>query len=123
MPEELYGNIYDIQKFSVHDAARHKDRHISEGCPLRCLWCHSPESQCFGPDVAWMDIRCIGFKYCTLCRDACDRGAISESVPKKKPFERRGAYIPGDRQDQVRHVPEVRRGLSLEPPFTIRSAE
>ncbi len=83
MADELFGNIYDIQKFSVHDGPGIRTDIFLKGCPLKCLWCHSPESQGFGPDVAWMDIRCIGFKYCALCRDACDRGAISESAPKK----------------------------------------
>jgi pyruvate formate lyase activating enzyme len=66
MPDELYGNIYDIQKFSVHDGPGIRTDIFLKGCPLKCLWCHSPESQGFGSDVAWMDIRCIGFKYCTL---------------------------------------------------------
>ena len=80
---ELYGNIYDIQKFSVHDGPGIRTDIFLKGCPLKCLWCHSPESQGFGSDVAWMDIRCIGLEYCGLCQKACDRGAISVSEPKK----------------------------------------
>ncbi|NMA36961.1 MAG: glycyl-radical enzyme activating protein [Papillibacter sp.] len=83
MSEELHGNIYDIQKFSVHDGPGIRTDVFLKGCPLKCLWCHSPESQGFGSDVAYMDIRCVGIKHCGLCLKACDRGAISESEPKK----------------------------------------
>ena len=82
MSEEIFGNIYDIQKFSVHDGPGIRTDVFTKGCPLRCLWCHSPESQTFGPDVAWMDIRCIGMKYCALCMKACEDGAITEGEPK-----------------------------------------
>lgn len=81
MPEEIYGNIYDIQKFSVHDGPGIRTDVFTKGCPLRCLWCHSPESQEFGPDLAWMDIRCIGTSYGGLCINACDKGALSAGEP------------------------------------------
>ena len=82
MSTEIFGNIYDIQKFSVHDGPGIRTDIFTKGCPLRCLWCHSPESQTFGPDVAYMDIRCIGMKYGAMCMKACDRGAISEGPLK-----------------------------------------
>lgn len=83
MAEEIYGNIYDIQKFSVHDGPGIRTDVFTKGCPLRCLWCHSPESQQFGPDLAWMELRCIGAGYGGMCVKACDQGAISlrEPVP------------------------------------------
>ena len=82
MAETLYGNIYDIQKFSVHDGPGIRTDIFLKGCPLKCLWCHSPESQGFGNDLAFMDIRCIGLKYGDLCRKACPQGAISAGEPK-----------------------------------------
>ena len=82
MSTEIFGNIYDIQKFSVHDGPGIRTDIFTKGCPLKCLWCHSPESQTFGPDVAYMDIRCIGMKYGAMCMKACDRGAISEGPLK-----------------------------------------
>lgn len=78
MADEVYGNIYDIQKFSVHDGPGIRTDVFTKGCPLRCLWCHSPESQSFGADLAWMDIRCIGTQYGGMCLKACEYGAISE---------------------------------------------
>ncbi len=86
MSEEIFGNIYDIQKFSVHDGPGIRTDIFTKGCPLKCLWCHSPESQGFGGDLAFMDIRCIGMKVCGLCLKACDRGAITagEEQPNAK---------------------------------------
>ena len=81
MAEEIYGNIYDIQKFSVHDGPGIRTDVFTKGCPLRCLWCHSPESQEFGSDVAWMDIRCIGAGFGGMCVQACDQGAIKLGEP------------------------------------------
>ena len=77
MADEIYGNIYDIQKFSVHDGPGIRTDVFTKGCPLRCLWCHSPESQGFGPDLAWMDIRCIGVEFGGKCVESCEYGAIS----------------------------------------------
>lgn len=82
MAEELTGYVYDIQKFSVHDGPGIRTDIFTKGCPLRCLWCHSPESQSFDSDVAFMDLKCIGMKYGAMCREACDRGAISVGETK-----------------------------------------
>ncbi len=83
MAETIYGYIYDIQKFSVHDGPGIRTDVFTKGCPLRCLWCHSPESQSFGDDVAMMDIRCVGKGMGCDCEAACPEGAISwrEPVP------------------------------------------
>ena len=77
MADMQYGNVYDIQKFSVHDGPGIRTDVYLKGCPLHCLWCHSPESQSFGHDVAFMDVRCVGREDCGLCAPVCDRGAMS----------------------------------------------
>ncbi len=83
MAEELIGNVYDIQKFSVHDGPGIRTTVFLKGCPLHCLWCHSPESQRFESDLAYMEMKCIGLEVCALCLKACDRGAISPGEKKK----------------------------------------
>ena len=37
--------IFNIQKFSVHDGPGIRTTVFFKGCPLRCKWCHNPESQ------------------------------------------------------------------------------
>ena len=39
--------IFDIEKFAVHDGPGIRTVVFLKGCPLRCIWCHNPESQSF----------------------------------------------------------------------------
>jgi pyruvate formate lyase activating enzyme len=39
------GLIFDIRRFSVHDGPGIRTTVFFKGCPLRCWWCHNPESQ------------------------------------------------------------------------------
>ncbi|MBE6967820.1 MAG: glycyl-radical enzyme activating protein [Ruminococcaceae bacterium] len=73
----LTGKIYDIQGFSVQDGPGIRTTVFLKGCPLRCPWCHSPESQAFYPQLSWISMRCVGTKYCQeRCIKACPKQAI-----------------------------------------------
>lgn len=39
---EIIGHLYDIQGYSVHDGPGIRTTVYLKGCPLKCLWCHSP---------------------------------------------------------------------------------
>ncbi len=75
--KKLTGKIYDIQGFSVHDGPGIRTTVFLKGCPLRCPWCHSPESQEFPTELNWMEIRCVGTETCSRCSFACPEKAIS----------------------------------------------
>ena len=47
-------NIFDIKRFAVHDGPGIRTTVFMKGCPLRCWWCHNPESQ--SPDPVTVDI-------------------------------------------------------------------
>ena len=41
--------VFRIQRYSVHDGPGIRTTLFFQGCPLRCAWCHNPESQARGP--------------------------------------------------------------------------
>ena len=81
--KELTGKFYDIQGFSVHDGPGIRLTLFMKGCPLRCLWCHSPESQEFYTELNWMEIKCVGIEKCGNCLTVCPHDAISPGKKKK----------------------------------------
>ncbi len=81
--KELTGKFYDIQGFSVHDGPGIRLTVFMKGCPLRCLWCHSPESQEFPTELNWMEIKCVGIEKCGNCLTVCPHDAISPGKKKK----------------------------------------
>ena len=71
------GIVFDIKKFSIHDGPGIRTTIFFKGCPLRCWWCHNPESQSPEPELTFRKSRCIG---CGACREACSRGAIAADL-------------------------------------------
>lgn len=67
------GLIFDVKHFAVHDGPGVRTTIFLKGCPLGCLWCHSPESQEAKPQIAFNPDRCIG---CGSCVESCQEGAL-----------------------------------------------
>jgi len=40
----MTGILFDIKRFAVHDGPGIRTTVFLKGCPLKCLWCHNPES-------------------------------------------------------------------------------
>lgn len=45
------GIVFDIQRSALHDGPGIRTTVFLKGCPLRCAWCHNPESQAFAPET------------------------------------------------------------------------
>ncbi len=64
----ITGTIFDIEKFAIHDGPGIRTTVFLKGCPLRCLWCHNPESQHRAREIFFTPEKCIG---CGWCFQAC----------------------------------------------------
>jgi len=41
----MTGLVFDIKRYAIHDGPGIRTTVFLKGCPLRCWWCHNPESQ------------------------------------------------------------------------------
>ncbi|HBH87843.1 MAG: glycyl-radical enzyme activating protein [Smithella sp.] len=69
--------ITDIAKFSVNDGPGFRTNVFLKGCPLRCEWCHNPETIPTYPEVYWKKRLCV---QCGACMEACPRDAINPPI-------------------------------------------
>ena len=66
--------IFNIQKFSTHDGDGVRTTIFFKGCPLRCMWCHNPESQHYYKELIFHQHKCTT---CGRCVAKCKQGANS----------------------------------------------
>lgn len=70
--KEITGILFDIQRFSINDGPGIRTNLFFKGCPLRCLWCHNPESYQAGRQMSFLKNACVG---CMACVAACPNQA------------------------------------------------
>ncbi len=72
--------IVDVKRASLEDGPGIRSVVFFKGCPLRCVFCHNPEAQEAGPEIAFCEERCIRCGECVL---ACRRSAIDLASPSR----------------------------------------
>ena len=105
--------IFDIKRYAISDGPGIRIAIYFKGCPLRCAWCHNPESQSPKVQKLYTASKCIGAQdcievcpedalimtpdgivtysekctLCGLCADACPTKAIEMSGKLYSPEE------------------------------------
>jgi pyruvate formate lyase activating enzyme len=76
MSDYSFPLVVDIKRDSLEDGPGIRSVVFFKGCPLRCTFCHSPETQDPKIDIAFSEGKCLR---CGRCADICPQGAIDLS--------------------------------------------
>lgn len=73
----MKGLICGIKRMEIHDGDGLRTTVFFKGCPLKCIWCHNPESISPKKQLAFFEEKCIG---CGSCNAVCPNEAIKTGI-------------------------------------------
>ena len=82
---KVAGTIFALDQTASHDGPGLRMVVYLKGCPLHCLWCHSPESIAPQPQIIWLGVRCAA---CGRCAELCPQGLVPAQMPAEERPER-----------------------------------
>ena len=62
----MNGLISGIKRMEIHDGDGLRTTVFFKGCPLKCIWCHNPESISSEKQTAFLKEKCIN---CGICKN------------------------------------------------------
>lgn len=80
--------IFDIKRFALHDGPGIRTTVFFKGCPLRCSWCHNPESHHAEPEE-YPEQRMVDGKEVSMARvygKKVEHGALVEELLRDQVF-------------------------------------
>lgn len=66
--------IFDINRFAIHDGQGIRSTLFLKGCPLNCPWCQNPEGKKKQIELRYFHSNCIR---CGICLGTCPNKALS----------------------------------------------
>ena len=68
--------MLDTKRMAIHDGPGIRTTFFVKGCPLRCIWCHNPESLSSKPQWARFQHLCRKCVKCTMDEATCPTRAL-----------------------------------------------
>ena len=88
----IKGTVLNTKQFEIHDGPGMRTTLFLKGCPLRCKWCHNPESFTKTPELAFYMHKCT---LCGKCVDVCPNGAHTVDENYSHKFNRDACSLCG----------------------------